>query len=382
MFDPADIHRLPIFRHLSRVKLDEALTVLMPCEVGPGQVLMQEGESDRSMFIVLEGELLVGVGQSRTEVARLGRGEIVGEMALFGVLDRRAATVTTLSNCKILILEQSGMQHLRRKRSQIIDLFEEYALRTMARRLRMTNAQIGHMAAGQPLPGSSGQGLWSRMSSVFGGSRKPTTPPPNALTMLRQAPAFRELDPRAVEGISRRLSPRFCGAGERIIAEGEQGGDGFMVASGEVDVYRAASERTHERVARLREGGVFGVVSMVDGAPRSATCIAAEPTWLFTLPGYMLLVSDDIELYEVRAFRRGIIEALAAHLRLANAHVDYLTQQLRQGLLPDPTPRPTPQPFAGGFTTEPTRSLGVVEPEGPEVGSGPGLRYYDLGKKR
>ena len=128
VFDPAEVHRLPLFRSVSKAKLMEALAAFMPSEVDPGQVLMVEGEADRSMVLVLDGELSVHIGRDNVEVARMGRGEVVGEMALFGVLDRRAATVRTLSPCRLLILDLSGLTFLRRKRSPVVTLLEEYAL--------------------------------------------------------------------------------------------------------------------------------------------------------------------------------------------------------------------------------------------------------------
>ena len=40
MFDPAEVHRLPLFRSVSKAKLMEALAAFMPSEVDPGQVRM------------------------------------------------------------------------------------------------------------------------------------------------------------------------------------------------------------------------------------------------------------------------------------------------------------------------------------------------------
>lgn len=338
MIDAADIHRLPFFRGLSPAKLEDALQVLMPSEIPPGQVLMVEGESDRSMLIVMDGELSVRVGRTQTEIARLGRGEIVGEMALFGVLDRRSATVLTRMPTRILLLDLQAAQHLRRKRSPVIQVLEEHALLTMARRLRMTQARIGHLAAGGELPAEPQVGVFRRLGSMFGLGGVATPPMPDPAVVVASSPIFRDQDPQVVARLGRGREIFFVNPGQRVMTEGEQGGDCFLVASGQVDSFRATGTGHHERIGRVREGGLFGVISMVDGGPRSCSCIAMQPGWIVRMPSWLLIGHADITPHEVGIFRRATIEALAAQLRLANAHVEYLEQLVQDAAMRQQTP--------------------------------------------
>lgn len=66
----------------------------------PGVVLCHEGAPGREAFLILEGEVVVEIGG--IEVARVGRGSFVGEMAL---LDRkpRTATVTAVTPLTALV---------------------------------------------------------------------------------------------------------------------------------------------------------------------------------------------------------------------------------------------------------------------------------------
>lgn len=346
MIDAADIHRLPFFRGLSPAKLEDALQVLMPSEIGPGQVLMVEGESDRTMLIVMDGELSVRVGRTQTEIARLGRGEIVGEMALFGALDRRSATVVTRLPTRILLLDQNAAQHLRRKRSPVIQVLEEHALLTMARRLRMTQARIGHLATGGELPPEPPNGIFRRLGSVFGlGSSAP--PAPDASFVVANSPIFRDQDPQVVARLGQGREIFFVSPGQRVMSEGEQGGDSFLVASGQVDSFRATGTGHHERIGRVREGGLFGVISMVDGGPRSCSCVAMQPGWIVRMPSWLLIGHADITPTEVAVFRRAAIEALSAQLRLANAHVEYLEQQVQDAARQQQTPESWVRPPEG-----------------------------------
>ncbi len=53
--------------------------------------------------------------------------------------------------------------------------------------------------------------------------------------------------------------------------------------SGKVKIVLPSPDGEHVLVALLSTGEFFGELSLFDGAPRSATTIAAEPTDLLTL---------------------------------------------------------------------------------------------------
>jgi CRP-like cAMP-binding protein len=59
--------------------------------------------------------------------------------------------------------------------------------------------------------------------------------------------------------------------GATIFAEGDAGAEMFAVQQGWVDVVIAG-----EVVETVAPGGIFGEMSLIDGAPRSATAIAGE----------------------------------------------------------------------------------------------------------
>lgn len=79
--------------------------------VAAGSVLIREGIPVERLYIVLQGELLVSQGPSAREVARLGTGEVVGEMSF---IDQKppSATVSAAGEAvvysvpKLLLLAQ------------------------------------------------------------------------------------------------------------------------------------------------------------------------------------------------------------------------------------------------------------------------------------
>ena len=76
--------------------------------LAPGEVLIRQGEPAADVFIVLTGRLRVVLGPARTEIARLGAGEIVGEMSF---VDSRppSATVEAVEACQVFAVPRSGL---------------------------------------------------------------------------------------------------------------------------------------------------------------------------------------------------------------------------------------------------------------------------------
>ena len=72
--------------------------------VREGRVLIQEGRPIESVIFLLQGEFLV-TAQAAGEVARLGVGEIVGEMS-FVDSSPPSATVTAVGECLALFLDK------------------------------------------------------------------------------------------------------------------------------------------------------------------------------------------------------------------------------------------------------------------------------------
>lgn len=104
-------------------------------------------------------------------------------------------------------------------------------------------------------------------------------PPPasdavaEAEAALAHVPIFAELTPEQRTQVARAAHREVYGAGESIVRQGDQGASMFVLVSGEAAVLVGD---TRQEVARLRSGGVFGEMSLLTGAPRSATVKAAR----------------------------------------------------------------------------------------------------------
>ena len=93
-----DLRELPLFADASRSELAAISRLLTELHVPSGRVLVHEGARGDEFMILVEGEAVVSQGGH--PIATLGRGDLVGEMALLQERGRgrRNATVTTVTD--------------------------------------------------------------------------------------------------------------------------------------------------------------------------------------------------------------------------------------------------------------------------------------------
>ncbi len=99
-------------------------------------------------------------------------------------------------------------------------------------------------------------------------------------------------------------------AGYRVIEEGEEGSEAFIVARGELEVSRNPTDSDGKRpimLARLVSGALFGEMALLSRAPRAASVVATRPS--------ILLVAKREALEEVAEGRPEVAVELAAHCR-------------------------------------------------------------------
>ena len=85
-----------------------------------------------------------------------------------------------------------------------------------------------------------------------------------------------------------RLLSHFMGvyraaAGTEIIREGDGGDFMLMLIEGQVEVLKRDRWNTPQLIAAVEAGKTLGEMSMIDGEPRFATCLAVEPVMVAVL---------------------------------------------------------------------------------------------------
>ncbi len=91
---------------------------------------------------------------------------------------------------------------------------------------------------------------------------------------------FSSLDDPALADLGRAARASLYAAGESIVHQGDEGSSMFVVVRGEVAVML---EPVHQEVARMGRGGFFGEMSLLTGAPRTATVKAVTDSELLEI---------------------------------------------------------------------------------------------------
>ena len=66
--------------------------------------------------------------------------------------------------------------------------------------------------------------------------------------------------------------------GEVIITEGDGGDYMLLIVEGYVDILKKGMRHEQQHMTTVGPGMTLGEMSMIDGEPRFATCVATEPT--------------------------------------------------------------------------------------------------------
>jgi CRP-like cAMP-binding protein len=91
-----------------------------------GQVLIREGATAGSVFVILSGRVRVGRGGK--PLGELGAGEVLGELAMLGQGTRGASAVVE-EDARLLVVPATAVRELLAERPSLREAFERAAAR-------------------------------------------------------------------------------------------------------------------------------------------------------------------------------------------------------------------------------------------------------------
>ena len=112
------VARVPLFAHLDANAIAAVTQLLKPRSVSANQAIVRRGDIGDSMYFIMEGEVEVDITPNPV---RLKQGDFFGEIALVENVPR-TATILSLTNCRLLVLETVDFERLT---TQIPDLKDQ-----------------------------------------------------------------------------------------------------------------------------------------------------------------------------------------------------------------------------------------------------------------
>jgi CRP-like cAMP-binding protein len=224
--------RVPLFDDLPRDAFFELVNRLSYRRYQAGEQILKEGEPGRSFFVIVDGNVRIWknlADGSELELATLDEGAFFGEMALLSGAPRMA-NVSAEMDTELLEVSDAVLWELSRKYPHIAQ-----SLKNFYRRRLLNN-------------------------------------------VMAISPLFKDIDPSERQRIVEKFKIRKAAPGEMLLKQGSPSDGLYVVLHGSVEV--AAK---HIPLAKLREGDIFGEMSLLTRRPATATVTSSGNSILLRL---------------------------------------------------------------------------------------------------
>ncbi|CAN5375137.1 Crp/Fnr family transcriptional regulator [soil metagenome] len=149
------------------------------------------------------------------------------------------------------------------------------------------------------------------------------------LSVLRDHPFFRELEPGALDQLCRYANLRKFRRGATVFAKGDPGNSLFAVANGAVKMSISSIEGRSAILNLISKGEIFGEIALLDGGPRTTDAIAHN--------NCELIVIDRRDFLPFLRAQPGLamrfIELLCGRLRWTSEQIEHVILQDLPGRL-------------------------------------------------
>lgn len=296
---------VPLLDGLPHGDLAELAGAMRRRELPAGTVLWREGEPARSMVLIVDGEVSVTLhlpGDRTVEVARMARGEVLGEIPLVDG-GRHTASATVAEPATVLALSRSDFAALVARRHPTAFALKRSLARIASARLRRQFANLATTLGDEPAKDDT-----APAGLEFCG-------PPNSRYVRRLA-NLRAFDSLALWGVLTAGRYAQCSRGRTLVAEGRPSTAFYMTMNGAVEKVIARGGR-RIRVGLAGPGLAFGYESLIDGGPSPVTAATRERTLLLVVPPQAFARLFEGEEAESHVFLDVLLRDAMAALRQA-----------------------------------------------------------------
>ncbi|MFL5321308.1 MAG: cyclic nucleotide-binding domain-containing protein [Myxococcaceae bacterium] len=236
---PSELPVIPLFSDLSREDFIAVLQGAVEAKAfNAGETIVREGDKGDAMYAIVQGSVGVvrGVdGQAPRTVATMNEGDLFGEMALLSE-SPRLATVVAAVDTVVLEFARKSLDALAKKHPGIWDAIQRfYRDRLLA-------------------------------------------------NLLRSSPLLRPLSEQQKVVVTNEFQSETFDAGDLILKQGELGDGFYLLLRGRCAVFHTNNDGKEVPYPEMKEGDVFGEISVLLGLPVSASVRATSQVVVLWLP--------------------------------------------------------------------------------------------------
>jgi CRP-like cAMP-binding protein len=303
---------VPFLEGGAEADLVELAQVMRRRTVREGEILWRQGDDAREMLFIAEGGVSVSLhlpGDRVVQMATVGSGEIVGEIALLdggpNTMSVEATEATT-----VLALGRADFAALLARPHPWSFALKRRLASLVTSRLR-SHLQYLAGSLGDEMGGSPAEEVARTFAELEYCS------PPNS-KYIRRLATFNAFDPVALWGFLTSGRYARCPSGRTLIAEGAPSTACYLTINGAVEKVLIRGDR-RIRVGLAGPGKAFGYESLIDGRPSPVTAITRERALLLVLPRdpfeQLFNGEDAISRVFLDVIQRDIVATLRQTLR-------------------------------------------------------------------
>ena len=263
---------------------DDDLARLVPAlrslELQRGELLWRQGDQCKGLAVLVAGEAQVCrqlPGERELELARLGPGDVLGEIALLSG-GEHSATVRCLGPCSVLLLGRAEFEACTAAFAPGAQELRQGIVAIACRRLRRALAELAGLAAGDAAPDAAQRHvpLVARQRDAW------SSAPPPPLDFLSRLPLLRGLERDLVAELVRSATVVELERGAVVQHEWAPPEHCFITLNGAVEdiIYRCGARL---RVGFAGPGHAFGYVGLLDGRPAPVSSVTRERCLLLAI---------------------------------------------------------------------------------------------------
>lgn len=231
--EPGGLPKIPLFSDLPE---DAFIALFEKCPLQrfeEGQLVFEQGDKADAFYVICGGQVRVFRTDdgARKDLATLEEGSFFGEMALLSEAPRSASVEAAAEDTQVLVISAEILKELSASYPVV-----STALKKFCRQRMLSN-------------------------------------------LMNQAAIFAPFNRNDRRDLVQKFRARDVNRGDVLVKEGASSDGLYVVLSGEVEI-----EAKGQRIATLKEGQVFGEMSLLMRSPASATVRALRHTSLLRLP--------------------------------------------------------------------------------------------------